>query len=461
MINAPRENNPAHDTKSNSQEPIEVVPLKWLVGASIGSITLFLIAFISELLLYGSGRLREAVPFFAYVIPAALSIWLLLIGGYIALDRHRSRLTIAVIVWFYFTAILFVIQVFSLGVRSPLFNLVYILMVFTGFLLGNRQLFLMAGFAIVANLSFYAQEQLGWMALLGTSADFDDLLAINFSIVMMAALIWRIHIAFERRSIEVNQYQFHLEQLVTQKTAALQTALTAAENANQAKSSFLATMSHELRTPLNAIIGYTEMAQEELLDGEITEDALQDLARVEASGRHLLGMINTILDLSKVEAGKEDLRIESLPIDSLVTDVSQISFPEVERSGNRLIIDVCSKCPSVKADRQKLTQILLNLIGNATKFTQDGEITLSVHSSLNRLVHFTVRDTGIGLPEDKVELIFKPFQQLDNSYSRQYGGSGLGLAISKKYSEMMGGDIYAENHPDGGAQFRLTLPSAV
>jgi signal transduction histidine kinase/CheY-like chemotaxis protein len=241
----------------------------------------------------------------------------------------------------------------------------------------------------------------------------------------------------------------------------LEIARDEAMEASRTKSSFLANMSHELRTPLNAIIGLTEL----LCDNAArfgTEKALEPLRRVLRAGRHLLHLINDILDLSKIEAGKMDLTLERLVIQPVVEEVLGTARPFAEQNKNALELDCPDAIGSVYADSMRLRQILLNLLSNACKFTNGGTVQLSVARADEpgqHWVDFAVSDTGIGMTEEQVGRLFQEFTQADASTTRQYGGTGLGLAISRRLCRIMGGDVTVVSEPGKGSTFTVRLPA--
>ena len=232
------------------------------------------------------------------------------------------------------------------------------------------------------------------------------------------------------------------------------------EVASQLKSQFLANMSHELRTPLNAIIGITEMLQEDARDLK-REPELEPLARVLHAARHLLTLINDILDLSKIEAGKMEIHVESFAIASLVEDVVSTISTLAAKNGNRVVVDCAPDLGTIRADQTRLRQALLNLASNANKFTEHGTVTIRVkrvREDGREWVTMAVTDTGIGLTREQIGRLFQEFVQADASTTRKYGGTGLGLAISQRFCQMMGGDIAVESEPGRGSTFTIRLP---
>ncbi|TGD94981.1 hybrid sensor histidine kinase/response regulator [Methylobacterium nonmethylotrophicum] len=243
--------------------------------------------------------------------------------------------------------------------------------------------------------------------------------------------------------------------------AEIERARHAAEAANRAKSQFIANMSHELRTPLSAVIGYSEMLAEELEDlGQAA--LLPDLRKIEASARHLLGLINDVLDISKIEAGRMTVAAEDFAVQAMLDDVVAATESLVGKKRNRLALDIPDDLGTMRQDQGKVRQCLVNLLGNAAKFTEAGTITLSArrdHEGAAEWLTFAVADTGIGLTEEQIGRLFERFAQADESTTRQFGGTGLGLAITRAFCRRMGGDITVTSTYGAGATFTIRLPA--
>ena len=249
-----------------------------------------------------------------------------------------------------------------------------------------------------------------------------------------------------------------LEEIKT-KSEVIRTAQMAATEASKAKSQFLANMSHELRTPLNAIIGYSEMLQEEA-DDLGTPEIKPDLQKINGAGKHLLGLINDILDLSKIEAGKMTLYLETFDVASMLEDSVSTVKPLILKNGNQLVIEPSADLGQMRADITKVRQTLLNLFSNASKFTEKGTITLKARRDRSNMV-FDIVDTGVGMTPEQMGRLFQSFSQADASTSKKYGGTGLGLALSRKFCQLMGGDLTVSSEFGKGSTFTVTIPAEV
>ena len=261
----------------------------------------------------------------------------------------------------------------------------------------------------------------------------------------------------EARTRELEKINLELHRLIDEANRAQE----AAEQANRSKGIFLANMSHELRTPLNAIIGYGEMLLEEAEDlGQ--PGFIPDLQKIHAAAKHLLALINDILDLSKIEAGKMDLYYETFDVPPMIQDVVATITPLVKKNANALEVHCADDLGAMRADLTKVRQTLFNLLSNACKFTEHGTVTLEVTRETGDgggWVTFRVRDSGIGMTPEQMEKLFQEFSQADASTTRKYGGTGLGLAISRKFCRLMGGDITVESARGQGSTFTITLPA--
>lgn len=233
----------------------------------------------------------------------------------------------------------------------------------------------------------------------------------------------------------------------------------AAQAASRAKSSFLASMSHELRTPLNAIIGYSEMLAEEAEDSGL-DTMTPDLNKIRSAGKHLLELINAVLDISKIEAGKMELHLESFAVDKMMQDVAAIIQPLAQKNANKLVVSYAGDLGKMRADLTKVRQTLFNLLSNACKFTKEGQVRLTAERR-GKIIEFQVADTGIGMTPEQTARLFQAFTQADSSVASKFGGTGLGLVISQHFCHMMGGDVRLESAPGKGTTFFVTLPVEV
>jgi signal transduction histidine kinase/DNA-binding response OmpR family regulator len=268
----------------------------------------------------------------------------------------------------------------------------------------------------------------------------------------------------DRLSDEVRERKL-MESLLAHNVKIADEARERAEEANRTKSEFLANMSHELRTPLNAIIGYSEILEEDAADND-QDFLINDIKKIRNAGKHLLSLINDVLDLAKIESGKVDLYLESFDVNKMVKDVIDTIQPICEKNKNKLVVDCPSHVGLMRSDFTKVRQSLFNLLSNASKFTHNGEVKLTIEQKIlktktgesQKILHFIVQDNGIGMKAEHCKKLFQAFSQADSSTTRKYGGTGLGLAITQNFIAMMGGEVFVESEFGVGSTFTLKLP---
>ncbi len=258
------------------------------------------------------------------------------------------------------------------------------------------------------------------------------------------------------RTQELRQINQEMEKRIVERTAELNEAMEKAKEADRLKSAFLATMSHELRTPLNSIIGFTGIILQGLA-GPLNEEQHKQMSMVQTSARHLLTLINDVLDISKIEAGQLALSITSFELKPSIEKMVKLISPMAEKKGLELKLDISDDVQTVTTDQRRLEQVILNLLNNAVKFTEKGGVSISCRTRDDHYI-LSVADTGIGMGPEEMEHIFKPFHQIDTGLTRKYEGTGLGLSISKKLLKMMGGEIHVESQRGKGSIFTIRFP---
>ena len=273
-----------------------------------------------------------------------------------------------------------------------------------------------------------------------------------------------VQIVNDRLGDEVRERKL-MESLLAHNVKIADEARERAEEANRTKSEFLANMSHELRTPLNAIIGYSEILEEDAID-QGQDFLINDIKKIRNAGKHLLSLINDVLDLAKIESGKVDLYLESFDVNKMLKDVVDTLQPTCEKNNNKMVLNFPDNIGLMRGDFTKVRQSLFNLLSNASKFTHNGEVKLTVEQQVTKtktgesqkFLHFTVQDTGIGMKPEHCKKLFQAFSQADSSTTRKYGGTGLGLAITQNFINMMGGEVTVESEYGVGSTFTLKLP---
>jgi signal transduction histidine kinase len=264
----------------------------------------------------------------------------------------------------------------------------------------------------------------------------------------------------KRHAEEMSELNETLEKRVVERSESLRVAKELAEQASRAKSAFLANMSHELRTPLNAIIGYSEMLHEDALDEGQTQE-VEDLMKIRTAAKHLLSLINDLLDLSKIEAGKVQIHVESFDFLEVLDEVVNAIQPLAKKNRNTLAITTGESIPMM-SDRTKICQVLINIASNACKFTEAGIVSIAVSRQSGKqgdFVQIRISDNGIGMEPELLERLFEPFVQADVSTTRKFGGTGLGLAISRKFCHLLHGNIVVNSAPKEGSTFDIVLPT--
>lgn len=311
-----------------------------------------------------------------------------------------------------------------------------------------------------------------WFYTRDGTLDGVDLALLCQYVTVGATMVWICH-ALRRSVVQneatlerlnaANQVLIDREVALTSANALAEASKEAAEQANAAKSDFLANMSHELRTPLSAIIGYSEMMGEEIADGCAASELVADIGKVERNARHLLGLINDVLDLSKVESGKMEIYVEDFAVDDMLRDVAGSVATLVGKKGNTLEMKISPGLGRMQSDLTKARQVLFNFLSNAAKFTEDGTITLAASRiadvSGGDLLSFSVADTGIGMTAEQVSRLFRRFEQADSSTTRNFGGTGLGLSLARSFADMLAGTITVSSVPGQGSTFTFTVPA--
>lgn len=348
------------------------------------------------------------------------------------------------------------------GFSSPFLPWLIVGLLLGFFYLSKRSLLVVAIFS--SNIGIF----LGVVMWQGGFTDIvaRDSLRLLSWLSISAATIYMSWMAIYYARVIALRSEMHLEAERFRATMKeLEIAREVAEKANQKRSRFFSKMSHELRTPLNAIIGYSEIMLEDAMDApDSSEQTVKDLSRINSAGKHLMSLVSDVLNTDDEEGHKATLDIEKVQLGELVDDVAANAMPVVEKNGNQFVIECADRSATVVTDVRKLRQMMINLLGNAAKFTQNGKVTLSVsvqnHFGDERLIA-SVSDTGIGMDADVLPKLFQSYTQADASIAGSYGGTGIGLSITKKFAVLLGGDVTVTSKPKIGSIFQIDLPAVI
>ena len=421
----------------------------------IGAIVVVAAAIVPFLLLARDDELAVVAAINTAVVVGLMSLALIPLRRW-----HSLALTTHWLSLFLFAGLFYAVYL-GHGVRAPFAGALVLMPLLAG-ILGGRRAGLVWGVLCTVTLIALAAAELAGVPLPDMNPDGDGMVMLTAIALVCTVVLATWMTSFsettkEEAIVQTERAATQLEAAVAEEAKA-RLAAEQATAASAAKSSFLATMSHELRTPLNAILGYSELVLETLRDrGGDDDEIAVDIRRVHTAGRHLLGLITDILDLSRIEASKLELSLVEFDPATMLRELVEIFHPLALRNDDTLALDAPETLGTAYHDETRIRQVVINLVGNAIKFTRDGRVTLRGRCGDDWL-EFVVEDTGIGIAPDKIDTIFEPFTQVDASTTRRYEGSGLGLAVCRKLVELLGGTIVARSVPGRGSTFTVRMP---
>ena len=377
-------------------------------------------------------------------------ISIVIVAGLLAFNQSRKGEIRASFAIFSSATMLVVLlgSLFQGGLNNPVIFIFYPVMIMAAISLRKRPFFI----SIVGIISILSVILLYLLDANGLYQGQPEILGARDRAIAIAFTFFFMAVMLQITAMNLLSYQKNLR---TAREDALRQQVMA-EAANQAKSTFLANMSHELRTPLNAIIGYSEMIEEEV---DKREEVEGDAKRIQQSARNLLAILNSILELSKIEIGTLELKIEEVNIEHIIQEVVVLMEPQIHQRSNKLELSLSPDIKTIWADKQKMTQVLVNLLSNANKFTVNDSITLAT-SQTEASIKLSIIDRGIGIPADALKMVFEPFKQVESEYNRKFSGAGLGLSISKQFIEAMNGELKVESEVGTGSTFSILIPAS-
>ena len=467
-----------HQSDQHAEAFTKIVNIQSILKLSIGAGSIFLVLLVVALFSpeYMQALVGLNLPPFVVVLLISILV-IVIVGSSYAIrvaNQGNQKLAFGIAAIFIYGSFYASILVSPFGFHDPGMYFISALLIVSSLFVSEATLRIHTVVIIGIFVMAFMLERSGLKQTTWPVPTLYELITVSIAFFLTQLLLTRTIFILRRQSDLLNQqkeeillYQTKLEDMVEVRTSDLIQEKNKAIRANLAKSQFLANMSHELRTPLNAIIGYGELVIEGLELGNdyhvqqakpVGPNSIEsDVSRIVTAGRNLLDLINHVLDFSKIEANQMTIRIERVDIARVINEAVSLIDPLLAKTGNRIVIREIEPGLRAYGDVQKLRQVLINLIGNANKFTENGSILIMMASAEDEVV-ISVNDTGIGMKPEFIAQLFQPFMQAESDYSRQFEGTGLGLAISKRFVELMNGRIEVDSVYGNGTSFKIFIP---